>query len=58
MEKKKETYTAGLVLGIVGICLNAKHSKDKKTTAGLVLSIIGLVLSVINSIVGVYIALR
>lgn len=76
MEKKKETYTAGLVLGIlsipcglilaisgwvlgiVGICLNAKHSKDKKTTAGLVLSIIGLVLSVINSIIGVYLTLR
>lgn len=49
---------SGWILGIIGIVLNAQKSKEYKTTAGLVLSIIGLVLSVINSIVGVYLATR
>ena len=71
----KQTYTTGLVLGIlsipcgllialsgwilgiVGIVLNIKNKKDKKTIVGLVLSIIGLVVSVINSIMGFVIAM-
>ena len=75
-EKKKSTYTEGLILGIlsipcglllaisgwilgiVGIVTNSKYKDEKNTTAGLVLSIIGLVLSVLNSILGAYLALR
>lgn len=76
MDNKKETYTAGLVvgilsipcglliaisgwiLGIVGIVINNKNKENKNTTAGLVLSIIGLVLSILNSILGAYLATR
>ena len=49
---------SGWILGIVGIVLNAQNSKKYKTTAGLVLSIIGLVVSIINSILGFYLATR
>lgn len=74
--EEKQTYTAGLVvgilsipcglliaisgwiLGIVGIIINLKNKADKKTTAGFVLSIIGLTLSILNSILGAYLALK
>ena len=74
--ENKETYTAGLVvgilsipcglliaisgwvLGIVGIAINSKNKNEKNTTAGLVLSIIGLVLSVANSALGIYLAMK
>lgn len=49
---------SGWILGIVGIVLNAQNSKKYKTTTGLVLSIIGLVVSIINSILGFYLATR
>ena len=76
MENKKETYKAGLtlgilsipcgliiaisgwILGIVGIVLNNKNKDKYNTSTGLILSIIGLVLSIINSIVGAYLALN
>ena len=74
--EKKETYTAGLVvgilsipcglliaisgwiLGIVGISINLSKKAEKNTTAGFVLSIIGLVLSVANSALGIYLAMK
>lgn len=48
---------SGWILGIVGIVINRSHKETEKTTAGFVLSIIGLVLSVLNSILGVILAL-
>ena len=74
--ENKETYTAGLVvgilsipcglliaisgwvLGIVGIAINSKNKNEKNTTVGFVLSIIGLVLSVANSALGIYLAMK
>lgn len=49
---------SGWILGIVGIVMNSKHKNEYNTTAGLILSIIGLVLSIINSIVGVYLSFK
>ena len=46
------------ILGIVGIVINNKHKDEYNTTAGLTLSIIGLVLSILNSILGVYLSFK
>ena len=49
---------SGWILGIVGIVINNKHKDEYNTTAGFTLSIIGLVLSILNSILGVYLSLK
>ena len=49
---------SGWVLGIVGIVINNKHKDEYNTTAGFTLSIIGLVLSILNSILGVYLSFK
>lgn len=49
---------SGWILGIVGIVINNKHKDEYNTTAGLTLSIIGLVLSILNSILGVYLSFK
>ena len=49
---------SGWILGIVGIVINNKHKDQYNTSAGLTLSIIGLVLSILNSILGVYLSLK
>ena len=49
---------SGWILGIVGIVINNKHKDEYNTSAGLTLSIIGLVLSILNSILGVYLSLK
>ncbi len=49
---------SGWILGICGIVMNNKHKDEYNTTAGLVTSIIGLVLSILNSILGVYLSLK
>ena len=49
---------SGWILGIVGIVINNKHKDEYNTTAGFILSIIGLVLSILNSILGVYLSLK
>jgi len=48
---------SGWILGIIGIVLNSKNKDTANTTAGMVLSIIGLVLSIINSLLGLMMAL-
>lgn len=49
---------SGWILGIVGIVINNKHKDEYNTTAGFTLSIIGLVLSILNSILGVYLSFK
>ena len=49
---------SGWILGIVGIVINNKHKDEYNTSAGLTLSIIGLVLSILNSILGVYLSFK
>lgn len=49
---------SGWILGIVGIVINNKHKDEYNTTAGFILSIIGLVLSILNSILGVYLSFK
>ena len=49
---------SGWILGIVGIVINNKHKDEYNTTAGLTLSIIGLVLSILNSILGLYLSFK
>lgn len=49
---------SGWILGIVGIVINNKHKDEYNTKAGLILSIIGLVLSILNSILGVYLSFK
>lgn len=49
---------SGWILGIVGIVINNKHKEEYDTKTGLTLSIVGLVLSILNSILGVYLSLK
>lgn len=49
---------SGWILGIVGIVINNNKKEENNTTAGFVLSIVGLALSIINSIIGAYLAAK
>lgn len=49
---------SGWILGIVGIIINNNKKEENNTTAGFVLSIVGLVLSILNSILGAYLAAK